>query len=194
MVMFRIFLFLTAVCFSKSYSYINIYPYRVYLDVERELKSEEIILYNKTLKPIKYKFSIKDEKLKEIISFYPQVITVNGGEEKNIKLKLEDNWKSLEPKEYTTEVTIEQLRIPIKNSKGEFIKSEGIEVYPKLIMPLKVYLGNSKVRLEKVGETTLKNISDRELSFEIFYKKIKKDKKEPLDFIKRTTEDSHKKL
>lgn len=162
----------------------NVYPYRVYLDVEQKTKTQEITLYNKTLKPLRYKLSIKDENLKKTISFYPQVITVNSGEEKSIKLKLEDSWKTFEPREYGTEILIEQLRVPMKNSKGEFVQSEGVEVYPKLTIPLKAYFGNTKVRLKKVDKTTLKNISDRELNFEIYHKKTKQDKKNPLGFIK----------
>lgn len=168
----------------KSYSYLNVYPYRIYLDTERGIKTEEIILYNKTLKPLRYKFSIKDEKYKNIISFYPQVITINAGEEKSIKLKLEDEWKKFSQSEYITEILIEQLRVPIKNSKGEFSQSEGVEVYPKLKIPFKIYLGNTEVSLKKESETILKNVSGRELNFEFYHKKIKKDKKEPLGFIK----------
>lgn len=182
--MLKVFLFLIVMCFSKTYSYINVYPYRVYLDVEKGLKSEEILLYNKTLKPVRYKFSIKDEKLKNIVSFYPQVITVNSGDEKSIKLKLEDNWKKISLEEHVSEILIEQLRVPIRDSKGNFVQSTGVEVYPKVKIPLKIYLGNQKMILEKNNKTILKNISGRELNFEIYYKKIKKDKKNPLGFIK----------
>lgn len=182
--MFRVILFLTIVCFSRGYSYINMYPYRVYLDVEREVKTEEILLYNKTLKPVRYKFSIKDEKLKDIVSFYPQVITVNSGDEKSIKLKLEGNWKKISLEEHVSEILIEQLRVPMRDSKGNFIQSAGVEVYPKVKIPLKIYLGNQKMILEKNNKTTLRNMSGRELNFEIYYKKIKKDKKNPLGFIK----------
>lgn len=181
---FKLFLLLMVVCFTRGYSYINVYPYRVYLDVEKNLKNEEIILYNKTLKPVRYKFSIKDEELKEIVSFYPQVITVGSGEEKKIKLKLENNWKKFNLEEHSSEILIEQLRVPVKDSKGNFVQSTGFEVYPKVKIPLKIYLGNEKMVLEKNGKTVLKNISGRELNFEIFYKKIKKDKKDPLGFIK----------
>lgn len=168
----------------KSYGYMNVYPYRVYLDIEQNVRTQEVIFYNKTLKPLRYKFTIKDESLKKVISFYPQVITVNSGEEKSIKLKLEDNWKAFEPKEYSTEVMIEQLRVPLKNSKGEFIQGEGVEVYPKLAIPLKIYFGNTRVSLKKEGKTILKNISGRELSFEIYHRKRRKDKNNPLGFIK----------
>ncbi|WP_448820739.1 hypothetical protein [Cetobacterium sp.] len=181
---FKLFLLLMVVCFTRGYSYINVYPYRVYLDVEKNLKNEEIILYNKTSKPVRYKFSIKDEELKEIVSFYPQVITVGSGEEKKIKLKLENNWKKFNLEEHSSEILIEQLRVPVKDSKGNFVQSTGFEVYPKVKIPLKIYLGNEKMVLEKNGKTVLKNISGRELNFEIFYKKIKKDKKDPLGFIK----------
>lgn len=181
---FKLFLLLMVVCFTRGYSYINVYPYRVYLDVEKNIKNEEIILYNKTSKPVRYKFSIKDEELKEIVSFYPQVITVGSGEEKKIKLKLENNWKKFNLEEHSSEILIEQLRVPVKDSKGNFVQSTGFEVYPKVKIPLKIYLGNEKMVLEKNGKTVLKNISGRELNFEIFYKKIKKDKKDPLGFIK----------
>lgn len=180
----KLFLLLMIVCFTRGYSYINVYPYRVYLDVEKNLKNEEIILYNKTLKPVRYKFSIKDEGLKEIVSFYPQVITVGSGEEKKIKLKLENNWKKFNLEEHSSEILIEQLRVPVKDSKGNFVQSTGFEVYPKVKIPLKIYLGNEKMVLEKNGKTVLKNMSGRELNFEVFYKKIKKDKKDPLGFIK----------
>lgn len=180
----KLFLLLMVVCFARGYSYINVYPYRVYLDVEKNLKNEEITLYNKTLKPVRYKFSIKDEGLKEIVSFYPQVITVGSGEEKKIKLKLENNWKKFNLEEHSSEILIEQLRVPVKDSKGNFVQSTGFEVYPKVKIPLKIYLGNEKMVLEKNGKTVLKNMSGRELNFEVFYKKIKKDKKDPLGFLK----------
>ena len=170
--------------FLKGYGYINIYPYRVYLDVEKKLKSEEIVLYNKTSMPLRYKFSIKDEELKKIVSFYPQVITINSGEEKSVKLKLEENREAFIPKEYSTDILIEQLKVPLKNIKGEFIQSVGVEIYPKLKIPLKVYLGDRDITLKNDREKILKNISGRELNFEIFHKKIKKDKKNPLGFIK----------
>lgn len=172
------------IIFKNSYSYINIYPYRVYLDVQKNKKNEEIILYNKTTTTLRYKLSLKDKKMASIISFYPSVLTLNPGEEKEIKLKLENNWKELEKKEHASEILIEQLKVPVKNSKGEFIKSSGVEVYPKIKIPLKAYLGDKKIALKRVSKTSLKNISEREVVFEIFYKKNKKDKNTILDFVK----------
>ncbi|MGL4510613.1 hypothetical protein [Cetobacterium sp.] len=171
------------IIFKTSYSYINIYPYRVYLDVQKGKKNEEIILYNKTTTTLRYKLSLKDKKMESIISFYPSILTLKPGEEKEIKLKLENNWKELEKKEHASEILIEQLKVPVKNSKGEFVKSRGVEVYPKIKIPLKVYLGNKEISLKKSSKTSLKNIGERELAFEIYYRKNKKDKNTILDLI-----------
>lgn len=176
--------FFLIVFFENSYSYINVYPYRVYLDVQKNKKDEEIILYNKTTVSLRYKLSLKDKKIQSIISFYPTVLTLKPGEEKVVKLKLENNWKEYEKKEHISEILIEQLKVPVKNSKGEFIKSSGVEVYPKVKIPLKVYLGNKEIALKKISKTSLRNIGEREVKFEIFYKRNKKDKNTLLDFVK----------
>ena len=91
--------FLLLTVYKSGYSYVNVYPYRVYLDSEKNKNEETIVLYNKTVLPLRYKLSIKDKKLKKVVSFYPQVITLNPGDEKEIKLKLENNRENLEKKE-----------------------------------------------------------------------------------------------
>lgn len=178
--------FLLLTVYKSGYSYVNVYPYRVYLDSEKNKNEETIVLYNKTVLPLRYKLSIKDKKLKKVVSFYPQVITLNPGDEKEIKLKLENNRENLEKKEYRAEILIEQLKVPLKDEKGKFIKSSGVEVYPKVKIPLKLYLGEALIRL-RVKENRVVNISEREINIEIFMNNKKSNKKNGLDFIKSVT-------
>lgn len=178
--------FLLLTVYKSGYSYVNVYPYRVYLDSEKNKNEETIVLYNKTVLPLRYKLSIKDKRLKKVVSFYPQVITLNPGDEKEIKLKLENNRESLEKKEYRAEILIEQLKVPLKDEKGKFIKSSGVEVYPKVKIPLKLYLGEALIRL-RAKENRVVNISEREINIEIFMNNKKSNKKNGLDFIKSVT-------
>lgn len=169
--------------FNLSPAYINIYPYRVYLDIQRNLMEAEIVLYNKTDRVVRYKISIDDRRLKNQISFYPQVITLKSGEEKNVKLKLEKGWEELENREYYSNIFVEQLRVPLRDSKGNFIQSQGVEVYPKIKIPLKIYSGSEKIAILKRDEREIENISGREINLELFYNR-KINSKENLDFIK----------
>lgn len=178
--------FLLLTVYKSGYSYVNVYPYRVYLDSEKNKNEETIVLYNKTVLPLRYKLSIKDKRLKKVVSFYPQVITLNPGDEKEIKLKLENNRENLEKKEYRAEILIEQLKVPLKDEKGKFIKSSGVEVYPKVKIPLKLYLGEALIRL-RAKENRVVNISEREINIEIFMNNKKSNKKNGLDFIKSVT-------
>lgn len=178
--------FLLLTVYKSGYSYVNVYPYRVYLDSEKNKNEETIVLYNKTVLPLRYKLSIKDKRLKKVVSFYPQVITLNPGDEKEIKLKLENNGEKLEKKEYRAEILIEQLKVPLKDEKGKFIKSSGVEVYPKVKIPLKLYLGEASIRL-RAKENRVVNISEREINIEIFMNNKKSNKKNGLDFIKSVT-------
>lgn len=178
--------FLLLTVYKSGYSYVNVYPYRVYLDSEKNKNEETIVLYNKTVFPLRYKLSIKDKRLKKVVSFYPQVITLNPGDEKEIKLKLENNRENLEKKEYRAEILIEQLKVPLKDEKGKFIKSSGVEVYPKVKIPLKLYLGEALIRL-RAKENRVVNISEREINIEIFMNNKKSNKKNGLDFIKSVT-------
>lgn len=178
--------FLLLTVYKSGYSYVNVYPYRVYLDSEKNKNEETIVLYNKTVLPLRYKLSIKDKRLKKVVSFYPQVITLNPGDEKEIKLKLENNRENLEKKEYRAEILIEQLKVPLKDEKGKFIKSSGVEVYPKVKIPLKLYLGEALIRL-RAKENRVVNISEREINIEIFMNNKKYNKKNGLDFIKSVT-------
>lgn len=178
--------FLLLTVYKSGYSYVNVYPYRVYLDSEKNKNEETIVLYNKTVLPLRYKLSIKDKRLKKVVSFYPQVITLNPGDEKEIKLKLENNRENLEKKEYRAEILIEQLKVPLKDEKGKFIKSSGVEVYPKVKIPLKLYLGEASIRL-RAKENRVVNISEREINIEIFMNNKKSNKKNGLDFIKSVT-------
>lgn len=178
--------FLLLTVYKSGYSYVNVYPYRVYLDSEKNKNEETIVLYNKTVLPLRYKLSIKDKRLKKVVSFYPQVITLNPGDEKEIKLKLENNREDLEKKEYRAEILIEQLKVPLKDEKGKFIKSSGVEVYPKVKIPLKLYLGEALIRL-RAKENRVVNISEREINIEIFMNNKKSNKKNGLDFIKSVT-------
>lgn len=178
--------FLLLTVYKSGYSYVNVYPYRVYLDSEKNKNEETIVLYNKTVLPLRYKLSIKDKRLKKVVSFYPKVITLNPGDEKEIKLKLENNRENLEKKEYRAEILIEQLKVPLKDEKGKFIKSSGVEVYPKVKIPLKLYLGEALIRL-RAKENRVVNISEREINIEIFMNNKKSNKKNGLDFIKSVT-------
>lgn len=175
------FLFLTI--YKSGYSYINIYPYKVYLDSENNKTEESIVFYNKTTLPLRYKLSIKDKSLKEVVSFYPRVVTLNPGDEKEINLKLESNRQSLQKREYKAEILIEQLKVPLRDREGKFIKSSGVEVYPKVKIPLNLYLGEAPIRV-RAKKNKLINISEREINIEIFIANEKVDKKDRLKFIK----------
>lgn len=170
----------------KGYAYINIHPHRVRLDVQQGINSGEVVLYNKTTKPVRYRFSIENDELDKVITFYPEVITLGSGEEKNIKIKLEESWRGLEPVEHNGKILVEQLRVPSKDSSGQFIKSQGVEVYPKIKIPLKIYLGDKELEMTRNSETSIRNRSDRELDLDIFYEKesAKGKNENLLEFIK----------
>lgn len=176
--------FLILVMYRYNYSYINIYPYKVYLDVEKNRVQDSIVFYNKTTAHLRYKLSIKDKKLKKVISFYPQVVTVSPGDEKEINLKLESNWVDLEKIEHKSEILIEQLKVPIKDETGRFIKSSGVEIYPKVKIPLKIYLGKAPIKLKIVRDLIVQNISEREINVELFLITKMKDEKNRLKFLK----------
>lgn len=168
--------------FQSSFAYINVYPYRVYLDLQRDKKEEEIIIYNKTNSKLRYKVSLKNSEILNTLTFYPAIVTLEPGDEKIVKLTLESGWEKLEKKEYVGEILIEQLKVPIRNSKGEFVRSSGIEVYPKIKIPLRVYFGEKEIALKKLSKTALQNMSDREINFEVFLKKDNKNKSS-LEFL-----------
>ena len=169
--------------YRSGYSYINIYPYKVYLDIQKSKSEESIVFYNKTTSPLRYKLSIKDKNLKDVISLYPQIVTLNPGDEKEVKLKVENSWKNLEKREHQAEILVEQLKMPLRDEKGIFIKSFGVEIYPKVKVPLKLYLGETPVKLKGI-KNKITNISDREINIEIFNNNKKSKKKDELNFIK----------
>lgn len=168
--------------FQSTLAYINVYPYRVYLDLQRDKKEEEIIIYNKTNSKLRYKVSLKNSEILNTLTFYPAIVTLEPGDEKIVKLTLESGWEKLEKKEYASEILIEQLKVPIRNSRGEFVRSSGIEVYPKIKIPLRAYFGEKEIVLKKLSKTALQNVSDREINFEVFLKKDNKNKNS-LEFL-----------
>lgn len=167
-------------------SYINIHPYRLSMDREQEKTKEELIFYNKTHEVLRYKISVlgeRGEPLKEGVDFYPDIITLKPGGTGNINFKIGDI-SGLAEEEHRYIVQIEQLRVPQISSKGNFKAPEGVEVYPKVKLPLRVYLGKDKVALSEKDETgTIMNLSGREIEIEAFLEK-KTGKKSEYIFLK----------
>lgn len=168
-----------------TYSYINVYPYRIFLDVQKNQINEEITLYNRTSDELRYKIYlegvIEDTNIDEVINYYPKTIHLRPGESKNIRVRLVRD-KIKEKNEYLAGMVIEQQRVPKRNSKGEFEIVQGVEVYPKIRMPIKIYTGDSKMALKQKNRTIVQNISGREIWLEMFMK-ISDDKN--LKFIEQ---------
>lgn len=104
-----------------SYAYINLYP----LEFEKDIThgaGEKFILYNRTIKPRKYRIYIENvegkKSMADWIEVYPKSVSIGPLKEEEIRLYIEAP-KNTPKGEYQAKLVIKEVALPIIHQDKE---------------------------------------------------------------------------
>lgn len=114
----KILLFVFIIFSNISYSYINIYPIKFEKNITDGV-NESFSLYNRSGKQIKYRIYLESSKENDMSKWsevYPNSITLNPLEEKEIRISIKPP-KNASKGKYKTKLVIKEVGIPKKEKK-----------------------------------------------------------------------------
>lgn len=134
---------------SLSYSYMNIYPTIFDKDIAGAGEIEEYRLYNGTMEPLKYIFSLEKASEGRDMSrwgeYYPKTLSLKPGQEGTVKVYVKAP-KSAEEGEYTAIFGIKELPVPDEEEMKR--KSSSIRIYTNLKMEIAGFVGKNDLELD----------------------------------------------
>lgn len=164
-------IFLQLLFFFKSFAYINVYPTKFDKRIEERGSIGEYFFTNKTSNPIKYRFSFippqyTENDMTSWISFYPNSITVNPGDEGSVKFLIKPP-KNSEKGEYKSFIYIEEIPMGVKN---------GVTMLTNLKMEVLGWVGELEPKIE-IRDSKIFNVGERRGNFEFFLENSLENKK-----------------